>query len=319
MVEFVDGNQQVLPKDTLKSVVGVISGIRTIADRTILLGDLRSDQFTATDHATSALKQIASFNVEAENPYNKISDYYAIINNCNYFIENADTNLTKLGEKVFERYYAAIKTYRAWTYLQLAKNYGEVPLVLKPVLTEGESEAEMNKPYTSLTDICNFFIDDIKPYVDTYIPTSIAENRFIPVRVLLGELCLWAGRYNEAAQYLHDYLTLKNREILPASTKYEWVVSDASDFSTASMISTNDNRHSCLIPMSTIEFDGVRSELGCIFESVLDNNYYPQFLPSEACYKLSKEQNYIYEMRYSTTTERDTIVVPKEGLRKDMT
>ena len=318
MVEFVDGNQQVLPKDTLKSVVGVISGIRTIADRTILLGDLRSDQFTATDHATSALKQIASFNVEAENPYNKISDYYAIINNCNYFIENADTNLTKLGEKVFERYYAAIKTYRAWTYLQLAKNYGEVPLVLKPVLTEGESEAEMNKPYTSLTDICNFFIDDIKPYVDTYIPTSIAENRFIPVRVLLGELCLWAGRYNEAAQYLHDYLTLKNREILPASTKYEWVVSDASDFSTASMISTNDNRHSCLIPMSTIEFDGVRSELGCIFESVLDNNYYPQFLPSEACYKLSKEQNYIYEMQYSNTTERDTIVVPKEGLRKDI-
>lgn len=318
MVEFVDGNQQVLPKDTLKSVVGVISGIRTIADRTILLGDLRSDQFTATDHATSALKQIASFNVEAENPYNKISDYYAIINNCNYFIENADTNITKLGEKVFEKYYAAIKTYRAWTYLQLAKNYGEVPLVLRPVLTEGESEAEMNKPYTNLTDICNFFIDDIKPYVDTYIPTAVGSSNFIPVRVLLGELCLWAGRYNEAAQYLHDYLTLKNHEVYPSLSRYRWALNDGFDFSTASMIYSYDTRNLFTISMADREFNGVRSELSCIYESVLDNNYYPQFLPSEACYKLSREQNYIYEMQYSNTTERDTIVAPKEGLRKDI-
>ena len=75
MVEFVDGNQQVLPKDTLNSVMGIIRGIQTIANRTVILGDVRSDQFTATDHTTSALKQIASFSVEAENPYNKISDY----------------------------------------------------------------------------------------------------------------------------------------------------------------------------------------------------------------------------------------------------
>lgn len=318
MVEFVDGNQQVLPKDTLNSVMGIIRGIQTIADRTIILGDVRSDQFTATDHTTSSLKQIASFNVEAENPYNKISDYYAIINNCNYFIENADTNITKFGEKVFEKYYAAIKTYRAWTYLQLAKNYGEVPLVLKPVLTVGESEAEMTKPYTNLTDICNFFIDDIKPYVDTYIPTTVKKEYFIPVRVLLGELCLWAGRYNEAAQYLHDYITLKNNEIYPDQSQYYWILNDGYDFTTASVNSIRISDYISLIPMESRDYYGVRSELGCIFKSVLDNNYYPQFLPSEACYKLSKDQNYIYEAEYSNTTTKDTIVVPKEGLRKNI-
>lgn len=318
MVEFVDGNQQVLPKDTLKSAIGVICGIRNIADRTVILGDVRSDQFTATDHATSALKQIASFSVEAENPYNKISDYYAIINNCNYFIENADTNVTKYGEKVFEKYYAAIKTYRAWTYLQLAKNYGEVPLVLKPVLTVGESEAEMNKAYTNLTDICNFFIDDIKPYVDTYIPSAYSSRYFIPVRVLLGELCLWAGRYNEAAQYLHDYLTLKNNPVYPSMSQAYWILNDGFDFTTASAYSVRTSDYLSVIPMADIEYNGVRSELGSVFESVLDNNYYPQFLPSEACYKLSKDQNYIYEAEYSNTTTKDTIVVPKEGLQENI-
>ena len=317
MVEFVDGNQQVLPKDTLNSVMGIIRGIQTIANRTVILGDVRSDQFTATDHTTSALKQIASFSVEAENPYNKISDYYAIINNCNYFIENADTNVTKYGEKVFEKYYAAIKTYRAWTYLQLAKNYGEVPLVLKPVLTVGESEAEMTKPYTNLTDICNFFIDDIKPYVDTYIPTTIKKEYFIPVRVLLGELCLWAGRYNEAAQYLHDYLTLKNNEVYPDGSYSRWYVSSDLDFSTASFTTAIAEESLATIPMETKEYYGVRNELSTIFASVLDNNYYPQFLPSEAYYKLSKAQNYILEVEKFGSTEKDTIVAPKEGFQKD--
>ena len=206
MIEFAEQNKLNSSRDTVRSLLGVVRGIQTIADRTFILGDIRSDQVVTTASATTAIKQIANFEVDAENPYNKVSDYYAIINNCNYYIANADTALVNLGKKVFEKEYAAIKTYRAWTYLQLVKNYGQVPLVLDPVLTEAEATAEMNKTYSDINTICNYFIEDIKPYVDTESPAVIKAYMQIPVRVLLGELCLWAGKYKEAAQYLHEYL-----------------------------------------------------------------------------------------------------------------
>ena len=321
MIEFAEQNKLNSSRDTVSSLMGVVRGIQTIADRTFILGDIRSDQVVITASATTAIKQIANFEVDAENPYNKVSDYYAIINNCNYYIANADTALVKLGKKVFEKEYAAIKTYRAWTYLQLVKNYGQVPLVLDPVLTEAEATAEMNKTYSDINTICNYFIEDIKPYVDTESPAVIKGDMQIPVRVLLGELCLWAGRYNEAAQYLHEYLTMKNDPVPTGLsgkilTRYEringtisanWNINDYS-FDLTEML--------CYMPMATSDYEGVKSELSTVYESVLANNYYAQIEPSQALKKLSADQNYIFCVEASQT-ERDTIYVEKGGWSKE--
>ena len=317
MIEFAEQNKLNSSRDTVSSLMGVVRGIQTIADRTFILGDIRSDQVVTTASATTAIKQIANFEVDAENPYNKVSDYYAIINNCNYYIANADTALVKLGKKVFEKEYAAIKTYRAWTYLQLVKNYGQVPLVLDPVLTEAEATAEMNKTYSDINTICNYFIEDIKPYVDTESPAVIRGDMQIPVRVLLGELCLWAGRYNEAAQYLHEYLTMKNDPVPTGLsgkilTRYEringtisanWNINDYS-FDLTEML--------CYMPMATSDYEGVKSELSTVYESVLANNYYAQIEPSQALKKLSADQNYVFCVEASQT-ERDTLYVTKGG------
>ena len=316
MIEFAEQNKLNSSRDTVSSLMGVVRGIQTIADRTFILGDIRSDQVVITASATTAIKQIANFEVDAENPYNKVSDYYAIINNCNYYIANADTALVKLGKKVFEKEYAAIKTYRAWTYLQLVKNYGQVPLVLDPVLTEAEATAEMNKTYSDINTICNYFIEDIKPYVDTESPAVIKGDMQIPVRVLLGELCLWAGRYNEAAQYLHEYLTMKNDPVPTGLsgkilTKYgrldgtltNWNPNDYT-FKSSEML--------CYMLMATSDYEGVKSELSTVYQSVLANNYYAQIEPSQALKKLSADQNYVFCIEASQT-ERDTIYVEKGG------
>jgi tetratricopeptide (TPR) repeat protein len=316
MIEFAEQNKLNSSRDTVSSLMGVVRGIQTIADRTFILGDIRSDQVVITASATTAIKQIANFEVDAENPYNKVSDYYAIINNCNYYIANADTALVKLGKKVFEKEYAAIKTYRAWTYLQLVKNYGQVPLVLDPVLTEAEATAEMNKTYSDINTICNYFIEDIKPYVDTESPAVIKGDIQIPVRVLLGELCLWAGRYNEAAQYLHEYLTMKNDPVPTGLsgkilTKYgrldgtltNWNPNDYT-FKSSEML--------CYMLMATSDYEGVKSELSTVYQSVLANNYYAQIEPSQALKKLSADQNYVFCIEASQT-ERDTIYVEKGG------
>src|SRR5574344_903275 len=204
MVEFAEDNTLSTPQDTLYSVMGIIRKMQVIADRTVPLGEVRADLMAPTDKATTAIKNVAKFDFSTKNEYNQVSDYYAVINNCNYFIANADTALAKLGKKIFEKEFAAVKTYRAWTYLQLAKVYGAVPLVTEPILTENQAEQEMEESLSDINAICNYFIDDIKPYVDTDFPqygsvgSFNSSQFFIPVRVLLGEMCLWSGRYQEA-------------------------------------------------------------------------------------------------------------------------
>ena len=315
MIEFAEQNKLNSSRDTVSSLMGVVRGIQTIADRTFILGDIRSDQVVITASATTAIKQIANFEVDAENPYNKVSDYYAIINNCNYYIANADTALVKLGKKVFEKEYAAIKTYRAWTYLQLVKNYGQVPLVLDPVLTEAEATAEMNKTYSDINTICNYFIEDIKPYVDTESPAVIKGDIQIPVRVLLGELCLWAGRYNEAAQYLHEYLTMKNDPV--PTGKSGKIITEYGRINGNLSLDWNPNAYTfvssemlCYMLMATSDYEGVKSELSTVYQSVLANNYYAQIEPSQALKKLSADQNYVFCVEASQT-ERDTLYVNK--------
>ena len=315
MIEFAEQNKLNSSRDTVSSLMGVVRGIQTIADRTFILGDIRSDQVVITASATTAIKQIANFEVDAENPYNKVSDYYAIINNCNYYIANADTALVKLGKKVFEKEYAAIKTYRAWTYLQLVKNYGQVPLVLDPVLTEAEATAEMNKTYSDINTICNYFIEDIKPYVDTESPAVIKGYMQIPVRVLLGELCLWAGRYNEAAQYLHEYLTMKNDPV-PTGLS-DKIITKYGRLNGSLSVTWNPNAYTFVssemlfyMLMATSDYEGVKSELSTVYQSVLANNYYAQIEPSQALKKLSADQNYVFCVEASQT-ERDTLYVSK--------
>ena len=314
MIEFAEDNKLNSAQDTLSSMLGVIRGIQTIADRTIILGDVRSDQLTPTEYASTAIQQLASFQVDAENPYNKVSDYYAIINSCNYFIENADLNLVRLGKNVFEKEFAAVKAYRAWTYLQLAKNYGEVPLITRPLLTEADANNEMNKSYTDINGICNYFIDDIKPYVDTQLPQSLGSIYYIPVRVLLGELCLWAGRYQESAQYFHEFLTMKNKPVTTGKRgksvrnleiRGERVFADFyRDFSTSSSDILT------AVYMESSDYYGIKSNLSTIYQSVVANNYYAEVVPSKALRQLSYDQDYVYLLEVSQT-EKDTVYLGK--------
>ena len=326
LVEFEEDNTLNHPTDTVYSVMGIIGKMQVIADRTVLLGEVRGDLLTTTDAADADLKRLAAFDVTTDNKYNAVSDYYAVINNCNYFIQHVDTTLQRRGRTIFTSEYAAVKAFRAWTYLQLAIAYGEVPLVTEPVMTEQDAKNEMNKAKTGIVDICNYFIDDLKPYALVEKPRygSIngisSEYFFIPVRVLLGDLCLWAGRYQEAATWYHDYLNDKNEpRPMNASARSRWNT-NITEFNLATPINgyevTNTRETLSLIPMEDRIFDGVVSDLQNVYGSTRENNYFFQVTPSQAMMDLSAEQTYC--MEFKTDTETDTIYVPKVGLMRDV-
>ena len=330
MVEFAEDNKLNTPEDSLNSVLGVIRCMQTIADRTVLLGELRADLMTPSKDATTTIQRMAANDFSEPNKYNKISDYYAVINNCNYFIENVDTTLSRLGKRIFEKEYAAVKTFRAWAYLQAVKTYGKVPLVLNPLLTESEALEATKKKYSDIKEICNFFIDDIKPYVDTDLPQYgtmggmdkfSSTKFFIPVRVLLGELCLWAGRYDEACSYFYNYLAFKNKEKPVGTDKVFWNVTNL-DFTSASKISQNfpycvagyeEVEIISAIPMEENEFYGEMSNIQNLFCSTSTNYHRYEAEPSKAMYALSASQDYCM-LATAGETQKDTVYAPKTDL-----
>ena len=319
LVEFEEDNTLNHPTDSVYSVMGIIGRMQVIADRLVLLGEVRGDLVTPTEAASAELKRLAAFDQSQPNKYNQVSDYYAVINNCNYYLAHVDTALQRRGRTLFTYEYAAVKAFRAWAYLELVKNYGRVPLVTTPVMTEREAFTAANGPLSGIAEICDYFINDLTPYALTDLPQfgSISgydsQKFFIPVRVLLGDLCLWAGRYEEAARWYHDYLNDKDEpQEMQYAVRIYWSSIIFLQASARDAYSVNGQREVLsYIPMEERIFDGVVSDLRNVFCSTLENNYFTQMIPSMGMRKLSADQIYCIENKSEDGTTTDTIYAPR--------
>lgn len=301
--------------DTLFSVMGVVHLMQKVADRTNLLGEVRADLVTVTPAATTDLQDLSANLVQPGNAYNHPEDFYAIINNCNYYIQYADTAYVKNGQKVFERELAVMHTYRAWAYLQLATTYGEIPFYTDFLGTQVAAEEVMRQPRQDLKTICNWLIDDLRPFELTYalnygaVGPHLSAKFFIPVRIMLGELCLWAERYSEAAQYYHDYITDKDNPLPLGIRSANWGTDSKPATWTYNGYSTSfdatDDQTITYIPMEGNSFDGLISDLYELYNSTRDNYYYYQLGWSEAVLNLSARQKYYYV--YEENNVKDTV------------
>lgn len=329
LVEYEKDNTLNHPTDSVYSVLGIINKIQVIADRMVLLGEVRGDLVTTTNVASSDLKRLADFELSQDNKYNQVSDYYAVINNCNYYLAHVDTAMQRRGRQVFKEEYAAVKAFRAWTYLQLVKAYGKVPLVLTPMMTEREARDAMNRQYSDIKEVCNTFIDDLTPYADVDLPdfgtinSTNSQYFFIPMKALLGDLCLWAEKYQDAARWYHEFLNDREAPVMTvAGNSIQWAsvsTFDANSISDAYSIwrSSDDYRSNEIlsyIPMESEAFHGNVSDLTNLFCSTTNNNYYNQLTPSRGMYNLSAEQVYCIKYQTATSTTPDTVYAPTSGL-----
>ena len=322
LVEFEKDNTLNHPTDSVYSVLGIVNKMQAIADRLVLLGEVRGDLVTVTEAASTDLKQLAAFDFAHDNKYCQAADYYAVINNCNYYLAHADTAMQRRGRQLFMPEYAAVKSYRAWTYLQLAQAYGAVPLVTEPVMTEQQAREAMNQPRLGIADLCQYFIDDLTPFVGVELPRFgvigeyDSQKFFIPMKALLGDLCLWAGRYAESARWYHEYLTdTKSPVVLSHGNRVVWPsIAEYTRVSNAYYVSSLEELS--YIPMERRVFDGIVSDLENIFCSTQANKQYFQLTPSAGMRRLSAEQVYCTE--YKTDTQTDTIYAPRSGFTNSL-
>lgn len=305
-----DGGNLTDPTDTIYSMVGILNKLQPLADRTVLLGEVRADLVDLTSYASTDLQQLATFTVADDNVYNNPRDYYAVINNCNYFLAHADTALkNNRGERIFEKEFAAVKGIRAWTYLQLALVYGRVPFVIEPITSAQIDEADY--PMADLAYICRYFIDDLTPYIHTDMPgygtIGNVDSRFLyfPINILLGELNLWAGNYREAALSYYRYISTRNgvgtswplptfmAYWRPDELSYEGHYVDGWEincFQTESY--TTGGELVTLIPGDSISSSPYYSSLSSLWNTTTGNDGYYSLTPSAAIINLSKAQVY---------------------------
>ena len=321
LVEYEEDHTLNHATDSVYSVMGIINKMQIIADRVVLLGEVRGDLVLPTAAASNDLKHLSAFDFNESNRYNQISDYYAVINNCNYYLAHVDTAMERRGRNLFMREYAAVKSYRAWTYLQLAQAYGEVPLILTPLMTEKEAREAMNQPRVGIKAICDTFIDDLTPYVGVNLPEFGSVNGmssdyfFIPMRALLGDLCLWAGRYQEAARWYHDYLTDRYEPVRMSVQRITWP--NATQFDRPNdRYNPTGSEVITYIPMESRVFDGTISNLRNLFNSTTENNYYYELTSSLAMSRISNDQVYCIENEMPGATTKDTIYVPRSGFNR---
>jgi len=304
--------------DTVFSVVGILNKLQVIADRTILLGEVRGDLVTLTQTANSDLREMANFEMSDSNRYNVPSDYYAIINNCNYFIHHADTALkSNRGEIIFMKEYAAVKAIRAWVYLQLVLNYGRVPFVTEPLLSKEEAEAAESGTKADLQTVCSYFINDLASIPERYnteypgygtIGTNPSRLLFFPLSIMRAELYLWRASatgnkedYKQAALHYFKYISERNGMNSTYPTYYDFLAFPSNsttyndytgDLYPIRESVTADAELITMIAGDEIRTKGTYSELRNLFCSRDENDQKVSISPSVRADEISSAQVY---------------------------
>jgi hypothetical protein len=226
-----DKNTLQSANDSLYSMLGIWGLMTTLGERYVLLGELRGELMDVTVRADADLRAIADFDYSQtpENKYTTQIEYYTIINNCNYFIQHADTTPRTGLESTLKKEWIAIKAYRAWVYMQLALNYGEAVYLEQPLLTVDEVDAAARLEPIGRNEIFSRLIADLEPYIaweqESDYPVYSDEMKdlttsfFFRISHLLGDLYLWTGEYEKAAQ--RYYALMVRLDLVPwAMTRY---------------------------------------------------------------------------------------------------
>ncbi|MCQ2067624.1 MAG: RagB/SusD family nutrient uptake outer membrane protein [Bacteroidaceae bacterium] len=339
------------PTDSVYSVLGIIKKMQTIADRTVILGEIRGDLVAVSDHASEDLRDLYNYDfksIKSTNKYDQALDYYAIINNCNFFLNQVDTTFTRNQQhSIMKGEYIVVLCYRAWAYLQLAQIYGEVPYFDKPIT--GDVASSLNK--LNIKELAQTLLLDFQgkeknfiEYMDKYGPnygklggedlgggqkTTEHESRelFVPIRLILGDLCLWAEDYAHAAIYYHDFLAGDDRAQTTSLSCITWLTDDFLYFGDDTYVSNifGKSGYICYIPMEADEYSGTVSDLRNIYNSTEDNYYWYQLTRSRALTATSVRQNYCYHSKidgsryqfpaYMENKEDESILLRRGDLR----
>lgn len=218
----IDGNKAIDKKtDSLFYAWGIMQAMQQAADMYVLQNEVRGDLLDVTTSASTHLQTLADFTATAKNEYNAAYLYYKVVNNCNNYLAHRDTTLYDASDNVTIEEYAAVLSFRAWAYLQLARQYGEVKFFTNPLTSISEiNENSRSLPLVGMNQIITELLPELEKFADTPVPSypnidrgnsqvAISNRLYIPVHIILGEMYLERGQtgdWMKAAEHYFKYL-----------------------------------------------------------------------------------------------------------------
>lgn len=327
-IEMPELNQKT---DSLFYVAGIMQAMQQAADSYVLLNEMRGDLVTTTSYSDENLKKLATFS-RSTTKYDSAYVFYRVINNCNYYLAHRDTALYDGSYNVTLNEYAAVLSFRAWAYLQLARNYKTVKFYTHPLTSLTQIEND-NSPMLDIRGITAELEGELKkfsgaditiPYGGTVTNDIWWARCCIPVNVILGELYLESGRYQDAAECYFNFLVnnelrapnLRSDFDIPydrssdfiypdglkpeiVSTENNWYLKTFNSYSTTL---TDLSGRISVISMADNSLDGITTEVPRLFGTNVytttkteDSVYIDdiQIVPSEP-YKLLADTSYYY-------------------------
>jgi hypothetical protein len=150
--------------------LGIISKMQVVGDQLVFMSDIRADFMEPTFDAPEDLWQLYSYNYSQTNQYADPVDIYAVIIACNDYLEKMFAYREEVGDAMdnstetnFKALISGTLRIKAWTYFQLAKNYGEAIYFDDPVtelrdVTDASTFTRLNS-VEEIVDKCLELID----------------------------------------------------------------------------------------------------------------------------------------------------------------
>ncbi|MGC4104356.1 hypothetical protein [Ferruginibacter sp.] len=198
--------------DADAAVIGIYGKLMKLAKPYVLMNELRADLMDITTNADANLRQLSEHTATVNNPYIDPQPFYEVIVNCNDVLSNFKKMYaqSKLKEAEYTQRYSDIGAIRSWVYLQLGIHYGKIPYITNPLVQVKDLNDSANFPMLTLPVLIDSLVafTEKLPYTDDYptgttlqtVVDGYSTNKFfINKNILLGDLYLWQGQYDKAA------------------------------------------------------------------------------------------------------------------------
>ena len=118
--------------------IGLYGSMQDLMEQYFVLGELRGDLVTPARgaRANRDMLEFMEHNISLDNKYLDWSGFYRLINQCNEALVSLPVVKQKnpdFEEHWFNHIMGEVLWIRAWAYLTLVKNWGDVPFITKPV------------------------------------------------------------------------------------------------------------------------------------------------------------------------------------------
>lgn len=204
--------------DADAAVMGIYGKMMGVADRLVVLNELRGDMLDVSANATDDLIEIANQQASQANYWSNVAPIYEVIQNCNDALENFDIMFkhNNLTTDEYNERYSDIGAVRTWLYYQLGIQFGTIPYLTKAAVSlndVADADDKMMNLDTLIPELIKFM--ESLPTLENYKNSKLIVGTidgislvpyFINKKCLLGDLYLFNNQYDKAAEIYREVL-----------------------------------------------------------------------------------------------------------------